>query len=159
MNRFIALLALLLIVGCTTQQEWTTLDPKERYLIQHDTNTIIWIYDDGGYTTFHCMRDDKPTFVVHVNSNEIFSAYFVWPGDAIFTGDESPPLSHGQELIGSNYNSRCAIELPDGSILITDDNGDGLPDKKTEQRGLDIYHSTIETIITTNSVTKARPAM
>ena len=159
MNRFIAILALLLMVGCTTQKDWTTLDPKERYLIQRDTNTKIWIYDDGGYTTLYCLRGDKPTFAVHINSNEIYSAYSVWTDNEVYSEDEGPPVIHGQELMGTNFSSKCLVDSPDSSISIIDDNGNGLADKKTEQRGLDIYHSTIETLITTNTVTKASPAM
>ena len=159
MNRFSAILALLLMVGCTTQKELTTLDPTERYLIQRDTNTKIWIYDDGGYTTLYCLRGDKPTFAVHINSNDIYSAYSVWTDNEAYSEDEGPPVIHGQELMGTNFSSKCFFDSPDSSISIIDDNGDGLADKKTEQRGLDIYHSTIETIATTNSVTKASPAM
>ena len=159
MTRFIAILALLLMVGCTTQKEWTTLNPKERYLIQRDTNTKIWIYDDGGHTTLYCLRGDKPTFAVHINSNDIYSAYSVWTVNEAYSEDEGPPVIHGQELMGTNFSSKCLVDSPDSSISIIDDNGDGLADKKTEQRGLDIYHSTIETIITTNTVTKVSPAM
>mgnify|MGYP003594506876 CR=1 FL=1 len=159
MNRFIAILALLFLAGCTTQKEWTTLDPKDRYLIQRDTNTKIWIYNDGGYTTLYCLRDDKPTFAAHINPNDIYSAYFAWTNDATYSADEGPPRGYAQELTGSNYSSRCIVDLPDGSIIISDDNGDGLADTKTEQRGLDIYHGTIDSIITTNSVTKASPPL
>ena len=159
MNRFSAILALLLMVGCTTQKELTTLDPTERYLIRRDTNTIIWIYDDGGYTTLYCLRDDKPSFAVHINSNEIYSAYSVWTDNEAYSENEGPPVIHGHELMGTNFSSICLVDSPDSSISIIDDNGDGLADKKTEQRGISIYHSTIETIITTNSVTKASPAM
>ena len=159
MNRIIALGCVLLFAGCATQQEWTSLNPKERYLIQHDKNTKIWIYDDGGYTTLYCLRGNKPTFAAHINSNDIYSAYFVGTDEDAYSTDEGPLRGYAQELMGSNYSSRCIIDLPDGSIIITDDNGDGLADTKTEQRGLDVYHSTIETIVTTNSVTKANPAL
>lgn len=157
MNRFIAILALLLTVGCTTQKEWTTLDPQKRYLIQRDTNTKIWIYNDGGYTTLYCLRDEKPAFSASIISNEILSAFFIWTDNDAYSADEGPPRGYSQELIVSNYSSRCVIDLPDGSIIISDDNGDGFADTKTERRGLDIYHGTIDSIITTNSVTKARP--
>ena len=159
MNRFIAILALLLMAGCTTQKEATTLDPAARYLIQRDTNTKIWIYDDGGYTTLYCLRGDQPTFAVHISSNDIYSAYSVWADNESCSEDEDPPVIHGQELLGANFRSKCIVDSPDSSISIFDDNGDGIADKKTEQRGLDIYHGTIETIVTTNSVKKASPAM
>ena len=68
-------------------------------------------------------------------------------------------MIHGQELLGANFSSKCIVDSPDSSISIIDENGDGIADKKTEQRGLDIYHGTIETIVTTNSVKKASPAM
>ena len=150
---------MLLLAGCSSQQQWTTLNPKERYLIQYDKHTRIWIYDDGGSTAIYCKRDEKPTFSAFINSNEVYSGYEVWTDDDAYSADEGPPRGYAQELMGSNYSSRCIIDLPDGSIIITDDNGDGLADTKTEQRGLDVYHSTIETIVTTNSVTKANPAL
>ena len=150
---------MLIFAGCATQQEWTSLNPKERYLIQHDKYTKIWIYDDGGYTTLYCLRGDKPTIAVHINSNDIYSAYSVWTDNEAYSEDEGLPVIHGQELMGTNFSSKCFVDSPDSSISIIDDNGDGLADRKTEQKGLDVYHSTIETIVTTNSVTKVGPPL
>ena len=159
MNRIIALGYMLMFAGCATHQEGTSLNRNARYLIQHDNNTKIWIYDDGGYTTLYCLQGDKPTFAVHINSNDIYSAYSVWTDNEAYSEDEGLTVIHGQELMGTNFSSKCFVYSPDRSISIIDENGDGLADKKTEQRSIDIYHSTIETIITTNSITKASPAM
>lgn len=158
MNRMFALWAMLLLAGCATRPEWTSLDPKERYLIQYDQHTRIWIYDDGGSTAIYCKRDDQPFFSAFINSNSIYSGYHVWTDDKK-PADGSAPPTHIQELDGSNYSSRYSRCTPEGSIIITDENGDGLADKKTEQKGLDLYHGTIDAVITTNSATQASPAM
>ena len=161
MNRIASLGFLLLLAGCATRKEWVALDPKGSYSIQYDQRTRICIYDDGGSAAIYCRRDGKEIFTAFVGPDDVMSAYNVWAGDEQYMDENAPavPPSHIQELTGSNYASRCIVFTPTGSLVISDDDGDGLPDTKTEQKGLDVYHGTIETTVTTNSVAKARPAL